>query len=503
VSSQNIPPMYSTTDTIAAVASAPGGAARGIVRLSGPAAHACAAACFQLLGSSDSSAIGAAKPQEGFSLCVPPGDIPFGKKLIQPFGKMHEARIVAGALRLDGFASPLPCEAYFWPEGRSYTGQAAVEFHTVGSPPLLDALLQTLCARGVRLARPGEFTLRAFLSGRIDLTQAEAVLGAIDAAGDEQFEAALKQLAGGLSGPLRLLRHQLLDLLARLEAGFDFADEDIDFIAPDELEAELQAAEKQVAELLRRIDGRTLSEPAVRVVFVGRPNTGKSSLFNALIRRAGAIVSPHPGTTRDYLTAEDDLDGIKCTWIDTAGISPEGSFFEKKLAATDAEAQAVAGEQHAAAAICLLCIEAGRPTDAWERDFLAKTPESSRLVVLTKRDLCQNGKMPLQPGDNVSADAIPTSSATGEGLDELRAALRRLVRESDPSEVVSSTAARCRESLDAAAASLCRAGELAAANEELIASEIRSAVEALGQVAGTVYTEDLLDCIFSRFCVGK
>jgi tRNA modification GTPase len=551
--------MYWSTDTIAAVASAPGGAARGIVRLSGPTAHVCAAACFQ---PADGVPGNPASPpsKENQSKAASPrshrGDTPrFGTE---------GAFVVGGSLQLDGFSSRLPCEAYFWPAGRSYTGQAAVEFHTLGSPPLLEALLQTLCARGARLAQPGEFTLRAFLNGRIDLTQAEAVLGAIDAAGDEELEAALKQLAGGLSDPLRQLRQQLLELLARLEAGFDFAEEDIAFITPDELRAEIRAAEKQVSELRGRLHERTLSAPAIGVVFVGRPNTGKSSLFNALIRRTGAIVSPQPGTTRDYLTAEGDLDGVQCTWIDTAGIRPEGKKVAEKAGEKGSELFSTTPTKGIPEkivltpfpdAIRLLCIEAGRPWDAWEQDIFMQTAESSRLVVLTKMDLCQrvdpqpsredrHSCLPPQPDKNVwppgakstdksvwpPACSIPTSSLTGEGLEELRKALRRLVRAPGPSaaEVVPGTAARCEESLRGAAESLRRAaGLLTSGNgdagrlceapngsyrqtscvpvsgEELIAAEIRWALEELGRVVGAVYTDDLLDRIFSRFCVGK
>jgi tRNA modification GTPase len=475
--------MYPLNDTIVAVASAPGGAARGIIRISGARVPDCLAACF-----------------------VPKNNSPFplGEALkVYPGRASRSPQVISGSVNLEGIVALLPCEVYFWPEGHSYTGQAVAEFHTFGSPPLLDVLLQTLCLAGARLAQPGEFTLRAFLSGRIDLAQAEAVLGAVSAADGREFEIALKQLAGGLSGPLTQLRQQLLDLLAHLEAGFDFAEEDVQFISHEEVQTRIGAAEKQVADLLAQLADRSLSGPAVRAVFAGRPNTGKSSLFNAMIRSTGAIVSPQRGTTRDYLTAEGDLDGMKCVWIDTAGIS-EGDAFVK--AATTA-----AQEQHALATIRLLCIEAGRPLDAWEQSFLnvAGTP---CLTVLTKVDLlepaivnvvqCRSGKMPL-----LQKEAILTSSVTGEGLDDLRRAVRKLLCGAAVPESLAapSTAARCRQSLVRAAEALRRAGELVknAEGEELIASEIRSALEELGKVVGAVYTDDILDRIFSRFCIGK
>jgi tRNA modification GTPase len=191
--------MYSLDDTIAAIASASGGAARGIVRLSGPNALKRLRAVFR---SSDK------------------------EEVREP----RRAQVIRGRLDLTGINAPMPCDLYLWPKGRSYTGQMSAEFHTIGSPPLLDALLNSLCTDGARIAEPGEFTLRAFLSGRIDLTQAEAVLGIIEAADPRELQVATAQLAGGLAGPLHRLRDVLLELLAHLEAGFDFADEDLPFI---------------------------------------------------------------------------------------------------------------------------------------------------------------------------------------------------------------------------------------------------------------------------------
>jgi len=203
--------MFSCDETIAAVASAAGGAARGIVRLSGPSVRACLERCFQ-----------PADPQSWSAAARP--------------------TVFAGCLTLAGSGARLPCDVYFWPGARSYTRQPVAEIHTLGSPPLLEAVLATLAARGARPARPGEFTLRAFLAGRLDLTQAEAVLGVIDAADGRQLADALEQLAGGLAAPLDALRGRLLDLLAHLEAGLDFADEGVQFITPEALAAELAAA---------------------------------------------------------------------------------------------------------------------------------------------------------------------------------------------------------------------------------------------------------------------
>jgi tRNA modification GTPase len=416
--------------------------------------------------------------------------------------------VIGGSLRLDGIASPLPCDVYLWPDGRSYTGQPVAEIHTLGSGPLLEAVLRTLCAGGARLAEPGEFTLRAFLAGRIDLTQAEAVLGVIDAAEADQLGVALAQLAGGLAGPLGRLRDGLVDLLAHLEAGFDFADEDLPFITPQELTGQLGEAAQRISELSRQMASRCETVPVVRAVLVGWPNVGKSSLFNALSRRAGALVSEHPGTTRDYLTAELDLDGVKCQLIDTAGMGPEegrpvavgdGSHNSASHSIEEA-ARAAAAEQSRLAHVRILCIESPRPPNDWERGQLEQAAGNVHLVALTKIDLGS-------PDTRKWHTAVPTSSMTGEGIDRLRDELRDAVLTAGAcgAEAVAGTAVRCRESLRLAGESLQRARQivLGGSDEELVAAELRVALDELGKVVGAVYTDDVLDRIFSRFCIGK
>ena len=222
-------------------------------------------------------------------------------------------------MHLDRLARDLPATLYLWPGSSSYTREPAAELHTLGSPPLLAAMVGQLGCHGARPAEPGEFTLRAFLAGRIDLTQAEAVLGIIDARGRRDLDVALEQMAGGLARPVAALRHSLLDILARLEAGLDFVEDDIEFITTAEIEAELNQITAQVNALTAQLGTRSRLDEAVRAVLVGPPNVGKSSLFNALTQ-SGALVSNTPGTTRDYLTARLDLAGIACELIDTAGV---------------------------------------------------------------------------------------------------------------------------------------------------------------------------------------
>jgi len=458
--------MHLLDETIVAVASPPGGAARGIVRLSGPEPRSCLEHCFR------------------------PDPFVHLSSLTRPTA-------VPGFLSLAGFASTLPCTLYLWPDQRSYTGQPVAEVHTFGSPPLLEAIVRAACSGGARPAEPGEFTLRAFLAGRIDLTQAEAVLGVIDATGSAELDAALQQLAGGLAGPLRLLRDNLLELLAHLEAGFDFADEDLPFITAEDLLRQLAAATAHVDQLGKKLAFRGEAAVRVRVVLVGRPNTGKSSLFNALLGHAGAMVSDRPGTTRDYLTAELDLDGLKCQLIDTAGI--EERLLESNAATVEDAAQDISHEQLRTAHIRVLCLEAGRELDAWEREKV-QDRDLNPIVVLTK---CDRTEFPR----TYTGPILETSAITCLGMHKLKEAIRAAVlRAGGPqADVVVGTAVRCSESLRLAAASLDRACEAARAGigEELIATEVRIALSELGKVAGAVYTEDLLDRIFSRFCIGK
>ena len=455
---------YPLDDTITAIASPPGGAARGILRLSGPDVRACVERVFRADDRVELSALA-------------------------------DATAISGSLLFSGGTSPLPCDLYLWPTPRSYTGQPMAEIHTFGSGPLLEAALGALCRAGARLAEPGEFTLRAFLTGRLDLTRAEAVLGVIDAADSEQFNVALAQLAGGLAEPLHQLRDTLLDLLAHLEAGFDFADEDLPFITRDQLNRQLAAATETVAGLARQMDSRREATDLVRVVLVGWPNTGKSSLFNVLAGSVGALVSEHPGTTRDYLTTEPDLDGVKCLLIDTAGVEPDagGSSDELRRAT-----QAASSRQSRGADVQILCLDSTRPLNRWERSQLA-ADAGRRLVVLTKIDL------PRQT--DFTGRAIRTSSVTGEGIDVLGNRLRDAVLAActPGTDVVASTAVRCHESLRLAAECLRRACRIvrSESGEELVAAELRVALDELGKVVGAVYTDDVLDRIFSRFCVGK
>ena len=447
-------------DTIAAIATPPRGGPRGLVRVTGPRAFAVA--------------LGGIEPRGGSSPARP------------------ERR--AGRLRLDGLGRPLEVEVNVWPGRRTYTGQPLVEVATPGAAPVVQAVLATFVAGGARLAEPGEFTLRAFLAGRIDLTQAEAVLGVIDAGDPAQLDGALRQLAGGLAGPLRRLRDDLADALAHLEANLDFADEsDVDLLGRLELARTLARQGAEVAALAGQLGGRSRATGRPRVVLVGPPNAGKSRLFNALVGHDRAIVAPVAGTTRDYLEAECACAGVVVELVDTAGR-------ESAHAPIAHHAQEARAEQARAADLLLDCRPLGA-AEGWDDEDAAGP---ARIRVGTKADeAAGNGGDPASGGC-----AVLTSAATGEGIPTLRAAIAARLRDAGPgghADGVASTAARSADGLASAARSLAAAAIAVehGHGDELVAVDLRQAVDDLGRIVGAVVTDDLLDRIFRRFCIGK
>jgi tRNA modification GTPase len=435
-------------DTIVALSSASGPGGRAVVRLSGPDALRFAAAAFT-----------AADP-------------------IRP----HERRCYPGSVRLPGVAAALPADLHVWPGPATYTGQQLVELHILSSPPLVELLIARLLDAGARAAGPGEFTLRAFLSGKLDLTQAEAVLGVIEAGSRPALRQALAQLAGGITGPLQELRGDLLDLLADVEAGLDFAEEDIRFVGEEDLLKRLGKGLALITLLGKQLAERSVAGATFRVVLAGPPNAGKTSLFNALAG-TDALVSPQPGTTRDYLVARLDLGGVPVELADTAG-------WQETADPVAAQAQNLAGRQARQADLVLICEECGPESPSPCPPFAVETPT---LVVATK---CDRGAAP--PG------VLATSVVTGAGLEALREVLvQRAAARSQPP--LAPSLSRCRHHVDACLAHLRQAHATVLYQEppELLALELRGALDQLGEMVGAVYTDDLLDRIFSRFCIGK
>ena len=350
-------------------------------------------------------------------------------------------------------------------------------------PPLVETLVTALLDAGCRAAGPGEFTQRAFLSGKLDLTRAEAVHAVIEATGRAELKHALAQLAGGMAKPLHALREDLLDLLADVEAGLDFADENIDFVDPSAMLLRIGRALAQVTVVGKQLDGRALSARPFRVVLAGRPNAGKSSLFNALAGTS-ALVSATPGTTRDYLTATLRLGATVIELIDTPGK-------EAGTGEIGSQAQTLGTARRDDADLIVVCVEAGAEADAEEAGWLDR-PTPPAVLVRTKGDLAGDGR------------GVTTSAATGEGLAELRSLLAARAA-SRPAPASAPSTSRCKNHVGACLEHLRRAHALVLEGDppEILALELREALHQLGEMVGAVYTEDLLDRIFSRFCIGK
>jgi len=437
-------------DTIVALSSAPGAAARAIVRISGPK-----------------------------TLDVLAAVAPELRGLTFPI-----RRVVPVSLCLSDVFSPLPADLYFFRGPRSYTGQNLAELHALGSQPLVERLIADILNAGARPAGPGEFTLRAFLAGKLDLPQAEAVHAVIEASTESELKTALAQLAGGVTEPLHGLRDDLLNLLADAEAALDFADEDIEFVSKPETLHRLAKALARLKNLRRQLEARTVSGRPLRAALVGEPNAGKSSLFNALAGNSAALVSPEAGTTRDYLAVSLLFDGINVELVDTAGWADAAGSIE-------AQAQHLGAEQSQQADIVLWCVEAGSPFAESVAERLTRT-NAVMLRVQTKCDL------------RSATEGIASSVMHPNGVDAVRSALAEaavsLVR-----PPLAPSQSRCRHHVDACLKELQLAHHHALFDEpaELFALALRVALQHLGELVGAVYTNDLLDRIFSRFCIGK
>lgn len=389
----------------------------------------------------------------------------------------------SGAIRFPGLLNAIPVLAAVWQTGKSYTGQEMAEWHLPGSPAVVDIALEAVVRRGGRLAHPGEFTQRAFLSGRIDLPRAEALLGLAGATTSDDLRQALDQHAGGLSEPLAKLHEGLLDLLADLEAGLDFADEDIEILPTDRLLTRLAELLAHATLACRKLESRGDSSRRPRVALVGPPNAGKSRLFNVLTG-SNALVSPMAGTTRDWLVAPLKLGGsFEIDLIDTAGLG----FSPDPLA--DA-VRSMTFSLLRQVDLLVLCHSA----DSHERVSLDLLPDVPVVRIITRSDSSTTKEWKEQA----------CSSVTGEGIGEVLALLASSVGEL-PNRRGAPHLARSKEQLEKLLARL-RVAHAIALNDdgaELVALELRHALDALGEIAGTISSDDLLGRIFSRFCIGK
>ncbi len=447
--------MFSTDDTIVAIATPPGRGGIGVVRLSGP--HA-------------GSIAGALTGRDGFE--------PRHATLTTVFAA-------------DGTPIDRAVVTHF-PAPHSYTGDDVVELSAHGSPVVLDAIVRAAAAAGARLANPGEFTFRAYLNGRIDLVQAEAVGELIDAVTPLQARVAFDQLDGTLTARLREMDRALLDLIAPLEASLDFPDEGYHFITPTEAARALNGTREALDALLADAARGKMIREGLTVAIVGRPNAGKSSLFNRLAGAARAIVTDVPGTTRDLLTERVDIGGVPLTIVDTAG---------QRASAGDAiEEEGILRARQAgeAADLVLVVLDRSRPLADDDRGLLEETASRPRLLVASKSDLAAAWDAP-------AAGALEVSSLTDQGLALLRAALADAAGAGVPRDRAPIANMRHAALLEKARDAVARAAMAAAAgvSEECILADLHEARGRFDEITGARPQEEVLRVIFERFCIGK
>ncbi len=449
-------------DTIVAISTPPGRGGIGIVRLSGPAARAIAEPLIKLRHP------------------LAPARARFAE-LLDETGEVLDQAVVTW------FQAP-----------HSSTSEDVVEIAAHGSPVLLDHVLRQCLAAGARLAEPGEFTQRAFLSGRIDLTQAEAVHDLIQATTLHQARIAAQQLGGSLSRQITPIKRYLTTLIASLEAGIDFAAEDnpddIDQLPQTQISTQIQAIQAPLQALEQTFAYGRIVREGFRLAIVGRPNAGKSSLFNRLVQRDRAIVTATPGTTRDLVTERVSLEGIPVELIDTAGLRHSTDEAESLGIAKSREAMAEAD-------VVLLVLDATTPLHQEDEAAIDSLANRPFLIAINKRDLAPASEPTQHPHPTVE-----TSALTGAGIPELRKAILSLITLQSPAaETGLLTSLRQQQSVSGALEALLRARQAAAAAipHEMVLLDLYEALQALDALTGHTTGDDILNLIFSTFCIGK
>jgi tRNA modification GTPase len=453
------------TDTIAAISTPPGRGGIGIVRLSGP--EACSIA-VQLV-----------------SLRHP---LEHGRaRLADVLDSTHNGQAIG--TRID------EALVTFFAAPNSYTSEDVVEIAAHGSPVVLELLLRRALDCGARLAEPGEFTQRAFLAGRIDLTQAEAVRDLIEAQTLTQVRLAASQMGGALSHRVAPVKQSLVELIALLEAGVDFAEDDVDVAPPVEIAARIGAITPPLVSLEASFTRGRIVHDGLTLAIVGRPNAGKSSLFNCLIERDRAIVTAAPGTTRDTVSERISLGGIPLELVDTAGLRE--SLEEAEQLGIRRSREALAD-----AALVLVVLDATQPLNDEEDRLLEALQDRPALVAINKCDL-QSSAVP--PASISGIPALPTSALTGEGISALRERILALATGGAASEPGILTNLRHHQAVTTALSALADAAE---ANQrsiphEMILLDLYRALWALDSLTGQTTSDDILGLIFSTFCIGK
>jgi tRNA modification GTPase len=448
--------MPTPSDTIVAVATPPGYGGIGIVRVSGPVTRALAEALL--------------------------GDLP-------PPGRAVRRRFrgTDGGALDEGIA-------LFFAAPRSFTGEDVLELHGHGGPVVMDLLVARCLALGARGARPGEFSERAFLNDRLDLTQAEAVADLIAAGSAAQARAALRSLSGEFSSAVNRLASRMIDIRRHVEAAIDFSEEDLELLTGGAVATRLAALATEVDDLAQRAEQGRVLHDGYTVVIAGRPNAGKSSLLNALAGHEAAIVTTIPGTTRDVLRERIDIDGLPVTLLDTAGLRDSSDTIE---------VEGIRRARHEIGrADRVLYLVDGADADAiaaLPRDLESLPADVPASVVISKSDLSPAA------GPQPDAVAVRFSVRSGAGLDELRAHLKSAAGYRPAEAGTFSARRRHLDALRRAATALeaARAALAGGAGIEIVAEELRLAHDALGEITGRFTSEDLLSEIFAAFCIGK
>jgi len=447
-----------TRDTIAAVATPPGIGGVGIVRISGPSVPEIARALL---------------------------------------GRLPAARHASFSRFLSADGSTLDEGlALYFPAPHSFTGEHVLELHGHGGPVVLDLLLQAVLAHGARPARPGEFSERAFLNGKLDLAQAEAVADLIESASAEAVRAALRSLDGAFSQRVHDITEQLIELRLHIEATLDFPEDGIDFLADKNLSSRAQQLTGQIDALRVATRQGQLLHDGMTVVLAGPPNAGKSSLLNALAQRDSAIVSPIPGTTRDVLRERIQIDGLPLHVLDTAGLRESENAIESEGVRRAHEAMQRADR-------VLLVIDDCEEEGSAVRALLMQLPGRAR-VTLVRNKIDVSGRAPGAVASATDMPEFAISAQNGNGLEALRKHLKDCMGYQTAGEGTFSARRRHLDAIERARhhvdASL---AQLAARRAELAAEELRQAQRALGEITGEFTSDDLLGRIFSSFCIGK
>jgi tRNA modification GTPase len=489
-------------DTIVAIATPPGRGGIGVIRLAGPDAKKIALPMLRLKHD------------------LEPGRAVFGE-LVEPFGdscgadtpvrelpepgKRLEGEIAVSLLRT-GVSAPhehhhqnqhQPNQRIdevvvtYFAKPHSYTTDDIIEISAHGSPVVLRHIVELALASGARLAEPGEFTMRAFLNGRIDLTQAEAVRDLIDSQTLYQARVAAQQLEGALSRRLQPIKQKLVELIATLEAGVDFAEDDISVLPADQILKRIETVHAPLEELASTFAYGKIVHEGLTLAIVGRPNVGKSSLFNRLVERERAIVTATPGTTRDLVTETVAIGGIPVKLIDTAGI---------RRALDEAESIGIRKslETIADADLVLVVRDASQPTTAEDEELLKPVAGHATILIENKCDLAAAKS---EPG------SVRTSALTGEGIAELRnEILRHIGGAMGPQSETGFLTnlrhqSRVRESITALETAQSAVGNKVP--HEMLLLDLYSALRPLDEITGTTTSDDILNLIFSTFCIGK